>query len=268
MTVKLIVTDMDGTFLDDDGHYNHDRFQTLLTRMADTGTRFVVASGNHYPHLPPYFEDISGDITYVSENGAYIVDDGQVLSEDVIAPALVLKVLNWVANDPLFKDAWVIVSGRHAAYTELPASNPRFARSQYFYDNLTSVLDLREVDDDVFKLDFTWASFDVSAQERHFNEVFAGELRATSSGLGGLDVILPHVNKAYGLKKLQHLWGVSAAETAAFGDNPNDIEMLKLAEFGYAMQNATDRTKAAVDHITPLDNNHEGVLDVIETLLD
>ena len=263
MTIKLIATDMDGTFLDDDGHYNHLRFQQLMTQMTQRGIHFVVASGNHYPHLPPYFQDIKGDITYVAENGAYIVDEKIVLSEDVIASDLVKKVLSWRENDAMFKPAWLILSGRQGAYTEMPASSQRFARSQYFYNNLTSVLDLNDVKDDIFKLDFTWSNADVSAQEQRFNTTFAGQLRATSSGLGGLDVILPHVNKAYGLKKLQRKWGISAAETMAFGDNANDIEMLHLAKFGYAMANATQRTQTATANVTKLDNNHGGVLDVI-----
>lgn len=53
-----------------------------MTKMTAQNVRFVVASGNQYPHLPQYFEDIDGEITYLAEDGAHIVQDGQAISED------------------------------------------------------------------------------------------------------------------------------------------------------------------------------------------
>lgn len=267
MTIRLIATDMDGTFLDDDGHFNRARFQKLLTEMTRQSVRFVVASGNHYPHLPPYFKNLEGAITYIAEDGAQIVNDGKELSADPISDGLVKQVLDWQARDDLFSQAWVILSGRQAAYTQMPKVSHRFISSSYFYANLTSVLDLREVVDEIFKIDMSWSHYDVGRQEKRFNAAFSGQLRATPSGFGGLDIVLPYVSKAYGLKKLQQQWGITPNETLAFGDSPNDIEMLKLARYGYAMKNATLKTQAAASFITEKDHNAEGVLDVVERML-
>lgn len=267
MTIKLIATDMDGTFLNDQSEYDHQRFQGLMNQMAEQGVRFVVASGNQYPHLPQYFADISGDITYLAEDGAHIVLNGQTISEDVIPAELWRQFWNWTALQPSFKDAWILLSGAKAAWTEIPAAAKRFKQSSYFYGNLTSVLDLTEVDDDIYKIDITWPSFNVDAQEALVNRVFTGRLRATSSGLGGIDVLMPHVNKAYGLAKLQDKWQISRDETLAFGDSGNDLEMLQMAKYGYVMKNAPLAVQKQVDRITPLDNNDSGVLAVIEEFL-
>ena len=43
--------------------------------------------------------------------------------------------------------------------------------------------------------------------------------------------------------------------------------MLKLAKFGYAMKNAGPVAIAAANHLTALDNNHDGVLAVLEDYL-
>lgn len=268
MTIKLIATDIDGTFLDDDSQYNHTYFQELMTKMTAQNIRFVVASGNQYPHLPQYFEDIDGEITYLAENGAHIVRDGQAISEDLIPQALVREALLWMAQNDGFKNAWLILSGQQASYTEIPASAKRFKQSGYFYGDLTSVMDLLEVTDRIYKLDLTWRQFDVSQQETDFNAAFQGRLRATSSGLGGIDIILPHVNKAYGLRKLQSLWGISKAETLAFGDSGNDVEMLQMAKYGYVMKNAPLAVQRQVGLVTDRDNNHDGMLQTVAKYLE
>lgn len=267
MTIKLIATDMDGTFLNDQSDYDRPRFQSLLTHMQTVGVHFVVASGNQYPHLPQYFDGLTGDITYLAEDGAQIVSNGQTISEDVIPMMLVHQFLRWVSTQPLFQSAWVLLSGRQAAWTEIPTSAKRFKQSQYFYGNLTSIMNLMEVTDAIYKIDLTWPSFDVSVQEELVNEAFKGRLRATSSGLGGIDVVLPHVNKAYGLAKLQHMWEVSRAETLAFGDSGNDLEMLQMAQYGYVMKNAPVDVRRQVKLVTELTNNESGVLAVIDLFL-
>ena len=44
MTIKVIATDMDGTFLDDKGSYDKERFSQILDAMAARDMHFVVAS--------------------------------------------------------------------------------------------------------------------------------------------------------------------------------------------------------------------------------
>jgi Cof subfamily protein (haloacid dehalogenase superfamily) len=268
MTIKMIATDMDGTFLDGDSAFNRPRFQQLLNEMAAQQVKFVVASGNQYPHLPPYFDGLTGEITYLAEDGAHIVLAGEAISEDVIQAETLQQFLNWLPTTPLFANAWVILSGQRASYTEMLPNSKRFKASHYFYGDMQHVPDLREVTDGIYKIDISWAQFDVSAQEQLVNATFPGKLRATSSGLGGIDVVLPHVNKAYGLAKLQAKWGITRDETLAFGDSGNDLEMLAMAKYGYAMANAPENVRQAVDYVTPLDNDHDGVLDVIAQYLN
>ena len=46
MSVKVIVTDMDGTFLSDAKTYNNERFMVQYQELKKRGIEFVVASGN------------------------------------------------------------------------------------------------------------------------------------------------------------------------------------------------------------------------------
>ncbi|VTS34955.1 haloacid dehalogenase-like hydrolase [Streptococcus dysgalactiae subsp. equisimilis] len=77
--IKLIATDMDGTFLRDDKSYDIARFERILQRLKQHDIRFVVASGNQYRLLTSKFPKDYQDLTFISENGAHIVSQEQDL---------------------------------------------------------------------------------------------------------------------------------------------------------------------------------------------
>jgi sugar-phosphatase len=56
MTVKVIVTDMDGTFLNDAKQYDRPRFLAQFAQLS-SGIEFVVASGNQYYQLISFFPE-------------------------------------------------------------------------------------------------------------------------------------------------------------------------------------------------------------------
>ena len=72
--IKLIVSDMDGTFLNPKGVYDKERFQKLLDKMTEKDISFVVASDNRMDRLNAVFSGISGNIDFVAENGALVID--------------------------------------------------------------------------------------------------------------------------------------------------------------------------------------------------
>ena len=59
------------------------------------------------------------------------------------------------------------------------------------------------------------------------------------------------VDKGNALRILQDYFGVSREETMAFGDNTNDIGLMKAAGFSYAVENARPEVKEAARFICP-----------------
>jgi Predicted hydrolases of the HAD superfamily len=51
MTIKLVATDMDATFLDDSKHFDSKRFDKIYQYMTEHNIYFVSASGNQYYQL-------------------------------------------------------------------------------------------------------------------------------------------------------------------------------------------------------------------------
>ncbi|MFX9703687.1 HAD hydrolase family protein, partial [Acinetobacter baumannii] len=61
-----------------------------------------------------------------------------------------------------------------------------------------------------------------------------------SSGFGFIDLILPDQHKAHGLELLLQKWQIEANQVVAIGDNNNDIQMIKAAGYGFAVENAIE----------------------------
>ncbi|MEW1749356.1 HAD hydrolase family protein [Streptomyces angustmyceticus] len=96
----------------------------------------------------------------------------------------------------------------------------------------------------------------------------AGDLASftRSSPTALLEISGPGVSKAGTLARCCAERGISPEEVVAFGDMPNDIEMLTWAGTSYAMANAHPDVLAATTGRTA-SNNDDGVAAVIERIL-
>ena len=65
-------------------------------------------------------------------------------------------------------------------------------------------------------------------------------------------------DKETALKTLVEYIGIDLSDVVAFGDDINDLGMLKLAGTAVAVSNAIDEVKAVADHITE-SNDQDGV---------
>ena len=74
------------------------------------------------------------------------------------------------------------------------------------------------------------------------------------------------VTKGAGLDFLADRLGFTKAQTIAFGDGENDVELVEWAGFGVAVANAHDRVRAVADWICPAAAD-EGVAQVLEAFL-
>jgi Cof subfamily protein (haloacid dehalogenase superfamily) len=87
-----------------------------------------------------------------------------------------------------------------------------------------------------------------------------------SGGRGLLEMSAPGVSKVAGLARLCERRGITGDQVMAFGDAPNDLEMLRWAGTGYAVANAHPSVLAAVAGHTAA-NDADGVAVVLEGLL-
>ncbi|MFD5394603.1 HAD family hydrolase [Streptomyces sp. NPDC127097] len=94
----------------------------------------------------------------------------------------------------------------------------------------------------------------------------AGDLvGVTVAGEGIVELLPLGLSKATGLSLAARRLGLTAKDTIAFGDMPNDIPMFGWAAHGVAMANAHDELKAVADEFTT-SHEEDGVAVVLERL--
>ena len=254
MTIKLIATDMDGTFLDEKGTYDRLRFERLLKEMKARGIHFVAASGNSMPRLYRIFEGFEKEVTFVAENGARLVEKGETLIHQTM-PRSELNALLAYFSDKLV-DYRAVVSGLNNSYRLKEASfhyRPGLIEPkefEVFISHILPVDDFSQIpaDEPVSKLTMMIPE-DHERIAADFNQNYPGNLVAVGSGYGAIDFIQKGIHKAWGIRQLMDRYGLKADQIMTFGDGGNDIEMLELTPHSYAVANASIPVQAASRHL-------------------
>lgn len=259
--IKLIATDIDGTLFDSDRQYDVKRLNNYLKRMHEKGIKFAVASGNNLDHLYKIFTESPEIDTFVAENGAQIVSNHQTIFEKTIPHEFVNQMIDILTSELDLKA--ISLSGKNATYSETSKYQPL-----YHMDNLKIIDDLKKVDDDIFKFNIQLQHDDLDIASQLINDKHGDLVHGAVSGFGSIDIMSAHINKSIGLRHLCQAMNISLDNVMSFGDNTNDLEMLKESGIGIAMNNAKPQIKKIADKITKDDNDHDGVLNTIKEILE
>lgn len=262
--IRLIAVDMDGTLLDAD-HRPHPTLWPLLDELDRRGIAWCPASGRQYWRLSEQFADAPGTPVYIAENGAHVVHGGRQVSADVLDREVVGDVVRAVRGLAASgQDVGAVVCGTRSAYVER-ADGAFRAQADTYYARLAVVPDLLEVQDEVVKV----AVFDfgsAAATTEPGLARFRPEHQVVVSGEHWTDVMNASTHKGAALARVQESLGVTAAQTMAFGDYLNDLELLAAAEHSYAMANAHPEVLRVARHRAP-SNAENGVVRTIAAAL-
>lgn len=72
------------------------------------------------------------------------------------------------------------------------------------------------------------------------------------------EISIKGINKAFGMQKYIEIQGYGREDTIAFGDGPNDFDMIEYAGTGVVMGNGIEELKAIADFVTK-DINEDGI---------
>ena len=185
---------------------------------------------------------------------------------------LVQEVLRYLEGRE--EELHLVVSSLSGAYakkgTEFPLleqlMTPELAAA--FYRRMRFVDDLvQEHGELVLKISVVTDTEKVEVFVQELREEFGERLLPAASGYGAIDILQPEVNKATAIQFLEEHWGVDGGHLMAFGDSQNDVEMLELATYSYAMENADVHARQAARYTAP-SHQEGGVYEMIEAYLD
>lgn len=248
MTIKLIATDMDGTFLDGDGRYNHDRLDAVLTQLAHHNITFVAASGRQLLALEAMFADFTDRMIFVAENGGIVKHGQTILFEEQMAFDKVLEISEFVRQSDYITGDAVLLSGANGSYILDTASAYYQTKVAHYYENVQVVSNFSEVSDDILKLTVNFTPERVLEGEAWLNAHVTG-VRGVTTGFESIDIMPAGISKATGLAHLAEKFGIHPSEMMAFGDNLNDFEMMTYAGHAVAPENARVEIKQVADDL-------------------
>ena len=259
--IKLIVSDMDGTLVNDEKKIDENIYE-LLPRLKEMGTKFVVASGRQYPSLYNDFKEHTEDVVICSENGAFIVDNGKELHASCMTKEQVKMSL-----DAAFAVEGMepVVCAKYVTYTR-DEGVKEFLESPKFNYKMAVAEDLYEIDDDIIKISMlVMNGEDTVAMFRKVRAELDESLNLVTSGEGCMDTGIYGVNKGAAVEVLQKMWGITPAETMVIGDQYNDVDMFDKADYSFAMAGAMEGVKKKARFIAG-SNNEGGVVKAIREM--
>ncbi len=262
--MRLVASDLDGTIVRSDGSISR-RTVAALTACQERGIHIVFVTGRPPRWMAPIVEATDHRGIAVCGNGAVVYDLGseqviraRALGEDAVLQAV--AALRVALAEPVF--ALETLDG----YRREPEFMPHHeAALQARVGSIAELLADHPVVVKVLCRDESSRADPMLAVARR---ALAGIAEPVHSNVAGsmLELSALGVSKASTLAELAAERGCTAADVVAFGDMPNDVEMLRWAGLSYAMADGHPEAIAAADALAP-SCDQDGVAQVLERLL-
>jgi Cof subfamily protein (haloacid dehalogenase superfamily) len=268
--IELIVLDIDGTLLSDDGTIGSDT-RNLIHKLQGKGVRFSFASGRLHSAITAFAEELKVDVPIISLDGCLLKSypGNQVLFESYVKEKHVRRTMEfaerYLLNICLCHDDAIY-------YTEInsviPQITEKFGAKFQLVDSydgyLTRTLEVlmaaesREALKYVFdKMSFPYCTgLNKSFFRSHsYDNIYYLEIRRKGS------------SKGKGLQRLMRYLNVNPFKTAVVGDWYNDFSLYQKETTNVAVANAVAELKRIADIVTEKSNNEDGVAEFLEMVL-
>lgn len=268
--MKCIALDLDGTTLYDD-KYLTKRTEDAIRSAIGKGVQVVIASGRCMDSLPASVTAIPGIDYAITSNGAaiYHLPTGQCVRKYSVPEDAVEQLLACgFGHSCAFEVFYEGKAYAQASYIANPL--PYGMRNvEYVQRTRHPVPDMevfmREHKNELDGVDILTADEalydDLYQKSSHLPGVYV-----TSSVKNRIEIVSEKAGKHTGLAYIVEQAGIRPEDTASFGNADNDIDMLRFAGIGFAVENASPRCLAAADRILP-GCRDDGVAVGIEELL-
>ncbi|MCC5919061.1 MAG: Cof-type HAD-IIB family hydrolase [Cyclobacteriaceae bacterium] len=256
--IKVICSDIDGTLLDKDRKISA---KTKAVFQALNKDFLVVLSSSRMPSAMTHLQEDLGIMEHpmICYNGGFILphpnQDHKPISSTIIDKETAEKIFDACRSSSIHlsfyheDNWWVPAMDQWTAHemmtTKVEPSgqiNPQLLTQTNGFHKVMCMGDAKEI-------------------EMVYNQLTASignEVHLYRSKSTYIEIAPKSISKSSSLKQLLTNYGHKMSEVVAFGDNYNDIEMLKDVGIGVAVANAKDEVKKIADEITD-SNKEDGV---------
>ncbi len=268
--VKLIVTDLDGTLLNDSKNIPEKNI-IALKEAVKNGIHISVATGRNFYSAKKYIEELDLDVPVIFQNGSFIYEwkKNIILYQTPLKSEIAKIVIKFARKEDLFYILYKDFLSQKDMYIDKPYFGAFKGYMEHNNWRLNFVSDvLKYIIEDVAEIALVGdenkilsvisqlkneSELSIVKNNRIEDEVFYEFFGAGTGKENAMNFLLNHFD-------------VSHSETMYIGDNYNDIELLKIVGYPVVMANAPEEVKIFGKYITS-SNNEGGVGDAVRRIV-
>ncbi len=260
--IKLIASDIDGTLVQEGTHGVNPELLEVILKLREKGIQFAAASGRQWVSIEKLFDPIKEKIFYISDNGAYVGCHGRNLFLNTIERQQAMELITEMKKIPGVE---VMVGGANMAYMDTKDQELLDWVINGYRFRIEQVEDVRDITDDIIKVT-AYRRSGIQESTRELCRRFEDRFKMTIAGDVWLDCMAKGVNKGAAIRLMQEELGIKPEETMVFGDQHNDIEMMRQAYYSFAVSNAKPQVREAARFRADM-CERDGVLKVLKLLI-
>lgn len=246
----IIVSDLDGTLLDNNKNISKENFEAINYFIMNGG-KFSVATGRVIEATEGYMENIDINMPIIVYNGGVIYDynNKKILKESFVSEEQ-KQVISKIKED--YNDIGIEVYANRKLYVIKDSGHSK--------RSATEMLDIiYDVKEEIFNIN--WHKILVVGREEVINNIEKTffdkyNMKGTRSGRTSFELLPENESKGQALKDIIKLCNLEDKKIICVGDNMNDLELLKEATFSFCPENGSKELKNHADFITPSNENH------------
>ncbi|AOR22261.1 Cof-type HAD-IIB family hydrolase [Clostridium taeniosporum] len=247
----LLVSDMDGTLLDSNGKLSKEN-KEAIDYFISKGGNFTLATGRTVESVGRFLSDINVTLPVILYNGAKIYDykNNRVIYEKFIEDER-KNIITLVKKDKPSLGIEVYSEEKVYIYSSCKYTN-RFSKLGYEV--------IYNLPEDVWNKKWTKVLIvgeenEIDVLEENFIRNY-GEGNIIRSGARYLEIVSNDTSKGKAIEKLIHTYNIKSYNLITIGDNMNDIEMIKLADYGFCIKTGAQRLINTSKFIAPSNDEH------------
>ena len=245
-TILAVASDFDGTIIKEGMTEPPGRFYEVVDRLLSLNIPFIAASGRQYGNLKRLLGPHADRVSYISENGCLVVHEGRVIHKTIFDRTLAMEL---IADMQKHKDGEIMVSGENTSYLVTDNTGYIDMLKNRVKHNVMLLERFEDIPEDILKISIYWETGIPTEPEKWFHDKYDSRLKVVNGGNGWLDFNAINSGKGEALQVLADYMNIPIDNIVAFGDNENDLTMLKKAGIGYAVASSMPHIRAQADYI-------------------
>lgn len=289
MSIKLIVTDMDGTLLNEKMQIS-DRASEAIYRAQQAGLDFAVATGRTADSGYSMIKEKGLACAFIELNGARMFNANEELQftrgiQQNDAKTIIDIMGNYGIHNQFYTDNAIYTTNSTEEYIESYAKVFKSINQNLSDDKLMEMMaeylsenNIQTID----SYDFLYLDSNHNLLKAIFNAVDdpsilkviqkdiesnSENLIVTSASTHNIEINHKKANKGQAVSEYAAMRGYKPSEVITIGDNINDFTMLEWAEHSYAVANAHNNVKKIATYQAP-SHEEDAVAQIIERVLD